>query len=321
MNRIIVLALGLIALTARGNAPSGASVEPQVAGDWWQVAGNPDLGPLSTEKQQVVDFAIWQAADGTWQIWSCIRHTKDPGRTRLFHRWEGQQLTDTHWKPMGVAMQADARYGETPGGLQAPYVFREGGRYIMFYGGWNSLGFQTSADGKTFRRHLTPEGKMSLFGDRGVEENTRDPMLLRVGEQWICYYTAHPERIGRVYARTSTNLIDWAPPRVVARYGPTTKLLEFGSECPFVVEPKPGEYYLFQTQRYGKFAHTSVHFSRDPLDFGGERSDESVITTLPIAAPEIFQHHGQWYIAALRADFEGIQIAPIEWRPRRNAVR
>ena len=41
-----------------------------------------------------MDFAVWQAKDGTWQLWSCIRQTKCGGKTRLFYRWEGKALTD-----------------------------------------------------------------------------------------------------------------------------------------------------------------------------------------------------------------------------------
>ena len=60
---------------------------PTIDGDWWQVAGDPDLGEYTTPKQQPVDFGVWQAADGTWQLWSCIRHTNCGGNTRLFYRW------------------------------------------------------------------------------------------------------------------------------------------------------------------------------------------------------------------------------------------
>ena len=62
---------------------------PVIEGNWWQIAGNPDLGKFTSPEQQPVDFGIWEAADGTWQIWSCIRKTNEVGHTRLFHRWEG----------------------------------------------------------------------------------------------------------------------------------------------------------------------------------------------------------------------------------------
>src|SRR6185369_17338296 len=116
-----------------------AALTPRLVGDWWTVAGDPDLGVLTNPKQQPVDFGIWQAADGTWQLWSCIRGTKEPGNTRLFHRWEGAKLTDKNWKPMGIAMQADPALGETRGGLQAPYVLRHANKYYMFYGDWANI--------------------------------------------------------------------------------------------------------------------------------------------------------------------------------------
>src|SRR5262249_47177461 len=98
---LLVLVLGLSyagVLTARA---ADAPRKPRIVGDWWQIAGDPDLGELTSPKQQPVDFAVWQAADGTWQLWSCIRSTKERGHTRLFYHWEGKPLTDSNWKPMG----------------------------------------------------------------------------------------------------------------------------------------------------------------------------------------------------------------------------
>lgn len=44
----------------------------------------------------------------------------------VFYRWERTHPTDTQWKPMGLAMDADPELGETPGGLQAPHVVKLG---------------------------------------------------------------------------------------------------------------------------------------------------------------------------------------------------
>jgi hypothetical protein len=278
------------------------------------VAGDPDLGPLTTPKQQPVDFGIWQAADGTWQIWSCIRATKEPGKTRLLHRWEGARLTERNWTPKGIAMQADPSWGETEGGLQAPYVVRHNGKYWMFYGDWVNICLATSIDGKTFTRHRGVNGRPQLvFSDGyGFDANTRDAMVLRVRDRWHCYYTAHPERKGADYVRTSTDLLTWSPERMVAAGGRTGNG-PFTAECPFVVEPWAGEFYLFRTETYGKFAKTNVYHSRDPFDFGIDNDAEHYVTTLPVAAPEIFPHEGQWYLAALLPSLKGIQITRLEW--------
>jgi hypothetical protein len=284
--------------------------QPRIVGEWWQVAGSPDLGDLTSPGQQPVDFAVWQAADGTWQLWSCIRGTKERGNTRLFYRWEGAKLTDGDWKPVGIAMHADPKTGELAGGLQAPFVFRAGGRFEMFYGGWNDICSASSADGKAFERRLDTAGKTTLFG--ASTGNTRDPMVLRVGDLWHCYYTAHPHNKGAVYCRTSPDLRQWGEERIVAKGGQAGDGPS-SAECPFVVELEPGRFYLLRTQHYGQEAQTSVYFSRDPLDFGVDHDEGHYLCTLPVAAPEIVKYEGRYYIAALLPSLKGIQIARLEW--------
>ena len=72
--------------------------------------------------------------------------------------------------------------------------------------------------------------------------------------------------------------------------------------------------YLFRTQAYWKDARTSVYHSRD---FGIDNDAEHYVTTLPVAAPEIFRHEGQWYLAALLPSLKGIQLTRLEWAPVR----
>jgi hypothetical protein len=110
MRKFIFLILGILLSfwSNLGNTFAAAQViVPKVDGEFWQIAGDPDLGQYTSPKQQPVDFGIWQAADGTWQLWSCIRSTKVPGKTRLFYRWQTNKITDSNWTPMGIAMMAD----------------------------------------------------------------------------------------------------------------------------------------------------------------------------------------------------------------------
>lgn len=285
-------------------------LKPHIQADWWQIAGDPDLGELTSSKQQPVDFAVWQATDGKWQLWSCVRGTKEPGNTRLLYAWEGEKLTDPNWKPKGITLRADPKMGEHPGGLQAPFVFRDGRRFVMFYGSWDHICSAISADGKYFQRHLNSEDKTPLFGE--TSGNTRDPMLIRIGNLWHCYYTAHPENKGTDYCRTSSNLLDWSPAHVVAKGGQAGEG-PWSAECPFVVELEPGKFYLFRTQRYGANAQTSVYFSHDPLDFGLNNDKDHFVCTLPVAAPEIIHQDKQWFIAALLPSLKGIQVARLTW--------
>jgi hypothetical protein len=221
---------------------------PQIDGEFWQVAGDPDIGRFTTPKQQPVDFGIWQAADGTWQLWSCIRATAYPGKTRLFHRWQGARLNDKDWQPMGIAMEADPNFGEVEGGLQAPFVIKNGAEYLMFYGDYEHICLARSTDGKTFARVLGPDGKSGIFSE-GPGDNTRDPMVLRIGDLFYAYYTAYPNRIGADYVRTSKDLRNWSPSKKVA-FGGAAGTNAYSAECPFVYHHGPsGFYYLFRTQK------------------------------------------------------------------------
>jgi hypothetical protein len=291
------------------NRPAGR-IAPYIDGNWWTIARNPDLGALGSEEQEPVDFAIWQARDATWQVLSCIRRTKEPGNTRLLFRWEGRQLTDTNFAPIGVVMRADTMLGETEGGLQAPYVLRHDGRFVMLYGDWEYICLATSDDGKAFTRRINPNGRTGMFMN-APGANTRDPMCLRIGGLWHCYYCAHPNRKGAVYCRTSPDLQTWSPEHKVAAGGAAGSEA-YSAECPFVVQIEQS-LYLFRTQKYGAGAITRVYLSRDPLYFGVNDDEGYLVTDLPIAAPEVFRHGGEWFIAALRPDLKGIQLARLAW--------
>lgn len=284
---------------------------PTIEGPWISIAGNPDLGEFTSKDQQPVDFAVWQAADGTWQAWSCIRKTKCGGHTRLFHRWEGKNLTDPDWKPMGIAMQADPALGEDAGGLQAPHVVREGGRFHMFYGDWNNICHAVSDDGKTFERVIQPGGKTALFSE-GRGTNTRDITMLKVDDLWHGYYTAYPNDQGAVFLRTTSDFKTWSDSSVVS-FGGLTGTGRYASECPHVIH-RQERFYLFRTQRYGPENITTVYHSQTPTMFGINQDDRYLATRLPVAAPEIVNHDGKDYIVALKPNLDGLRIARLGWR-------
>lgn len=283
---------------------------PEIDGDWWSIAGNPDLGDYTRAKQEPVDFGIWQAADGRWQLWSCIRHTGCGGHSRLFYRWEGESLTDADWKPMGIAMEARPDLGEQPGGLQAPHVIKHQGVYHMAYGDWVNICFATSTDGKTFERVIQATGKTGVFSE-GPNSNTRDAMLISIDGLWHCYYTAIANKRGYAYCRTSPDLKTWSPSFVVS-YGGKIGPSPWQNECPHVIEREPGQFYFFRNQYYGSGAKNYVYHSTNPLNFGIDE-DSKLIQEWNLAAPEIIHHDNQWYIAALEDDLNGIKLARLKW--------
>ena len=144
-------------------------VQPQhwtlnITSAWTTIATNPNLGNLTGDKQQPVDFAVWRAADGRWQLWSCIRGTKVGGETRLLYRWqspEGGGLTSPHWDAVGIAMEGNPTVGENVGGLQAPHVVHDpaDGKWHMLFGAFVVLAtcvWDRTALHRTTPHHTTP---------------------------------------------------------------------------------------------------------------------------------------------------------------------
>lgn len=286
---------------------------PAVAFDAsWPIASNPDIGTFASESQQVVDFAVWQARDRTFQLWSCIRNTKAPGAGRLFHRWEGSSLRNRDWRPRGIAQTTNRDAGEWEGSLQAPYVVKERDTYFMFYGSGGRIFLQTSRDGKTFTRWQGPDGRSWVFGEeQGDGPRERDPMILRANNEWYAYYSGNPDGRGVIYVRTSSDLLHWNAPGVVSSGG-AAGTNAFSAECPQVVR-RNGAYYLFRTTRYGQNAQTMVYRSTDPMMFGINNDEAFLVATLPLAAPEIIREREQDYIAFLEPSLRGIRIAPLRW--------
>ena len=317
MESLVVFVVLVLLLLTSCAADADETVVPFIDGDWWRIASNPDMDELTRPTQQPVDFAVWRAADGTWQLLSCIR-SGDADNTRVFYQWEGKSLTDTDWRPVGVTMRQAAELGETHGGLQAPHVIKQDGVYHMAYGDMANICFATSTDGKTFERHVLPDGGTGIFTE-GPGANTRDPMLLFTKGEWYCYYTACLKasgaesrcRQGYVFCRRSPDLRTWDDSCVVA-YGGSAGKGACSAECPHVVEPQPGAYYLFRTQAYGPNNQTSVYRSSNPLNFGID-DDRYLLRTLPVAAPEIIHYEGQYYIASLLPTLDGIRMAKLAW--------
>jgi hypothetical protein len=348
--RIFFIVIGL-ALFAQltGRAALGVGALPTV-GTWTHIANPPAVDSFAYYKngEQPVDFSIWQATDGTWQLWSCVRSTTYPGNTRLFYGWEGSNLT-SGWTATGVKLTSDTTLGEVQGGLQAPHVTKDGSTYTMLYGAWDFIAKATSTDGKNFTRYTktsatTSSGQTTELFRSGVSGYgvPRDAMLMKVGGVNYVYYTAHdtfpasdplaatyPELgVGKDFVRTSTDLINFSAPELVAFGGTKSGYNTLSAECPTVrFDPNSGFYYLFRTQNYtgnGGYGTTHVYRSTDPTYFGDQENEllgaEGVDTnyyvgTLAVAAPEIFDFNGKIYIAALDQNYSGFRVAELTFVP------
>lgn len=282
---------------------------PKIVGEWWTIATNPDLGEFSTARQQPMDFSIWQAADGSWQLGACVRGTSCGGEGRLLWRWQSDSLDDEHWQSAGLLLLADTDVGETLGGLQAPYVVSHGGRYHMHYGDWVNICYATSSDGKHFSRVLQPNGQSALFNE-GRLNKTRDPMLFVHEGIFYVYYTGVVDDVGAIYCRTSTDLTKWGPSCIVSRggvggSGPSD------AECAFVTQAENSDlFYLFRWHSNGS---TAAFCSDNMLDFGVDNDDKK-IASLPVEVARIIQSEEGMYISSLKDDYTGIRLARFEWQ-------
>ncbi len=280
-----------VAVTPRRNTDVPV---PRIEGRWWRVAPHsPDLETYDNgDKDNACDFTLYQAADGTWQIVSCIRSTRHPGRTRLLYRWQGSKITDTDWTPQGIfaTSKTEAPYNEVEGRMQAPHCFVRDGRYLMFY---NSRGahLMTGRDGKRFTR--TP----NKAGDHQHFTMGRDVYLMDNTDRdgnWYAYYTNNHPGMAVRWAKDV-----WGPwskrERQVHHHG--------FFESPFV-QRYAGLYYLF--------VPCKVFVSDDPLDFDKplltEVCDEDGVTKSAIEI--VRDKKGQWYIAGYG---KGLYIAKLRW--------
>jgi hypothetical protein len=214
---------------------------------------------------------------------------------------------------MGIAMEADPNFGETEGGLQAPYVLRKGDIYYMYYGDWVNICLAKSWDGKTFARHLNADGRSGLFSEK-PGTSSRDPMVLAFRNRFYIYYTAVPDDEGAIYCRISDDLVTWGDSAVVSSggvggNGPAS------AECAFV-------YYMPHEHAFNLFrAHpvsgsdeyrTSIYRSQNPLDFGVD-SDEYLIGSLPFEVVRIIKDGPDFFMTSLNPGYDGIRLAKMNW--------
>lgn len=101
--------------------------------------------------------------------------------------------------------------------LWTPHVIEHNSLYYMFYCAGDvdnskyKIHLATSQDLVHWQRH--PANPLVVNG-----YDARDPFILRLGDEWVMYYTATSDPKGGshiVAARTSRDLIHWGPRKVV----------------------------------------------------------------------------------------------------------
>ena len=303
-------------------APSAQSADnvprtPSIDGPWRQVAYSPTLPEIDSEPGQVVDHCFFKAKSGKWQLWTQIRGT---AIGRLFYRWQGgTDFEKPDWEPKGICWRANREHGESFGTgkqefIHAPFVLDEDGKYVIYYGGGPSsdpdhcqMNVATSSDGIQFTRNGNPNGQSQIFTGPGW---ARDPMVLRVGGQYLQYYCGDERGEGVIALRTSSAPIGrpWREYRVVSRGG----VLGTGrssQQCPFVVH-LDGYFYLFKMAGSNEY-RTAVYRSEDPHDFGA--GDDQLVAVLKTSASEVIRAGNRYYISSLIPGYKGVRVARLGW--------
>lgn len=346
---MVVSSIAYCAVPANAAEPKLPDEVPVVDGEWWQIAtedydagkysNKPAPGePVRDEHQELCDFAIYRAADGTWQLVSALRQTSFPGEAHLLFRWESKNLTDEKWQEKGIlwttAMTPEARY--TEGVIYAPYCFRVDGTYYMFHNTSGRALVLTSTDGKRFEQAKNDEGNYTFFS---TGEAGRDLMVLDNRERdglWHVFYTSidrsRPELKGRqfsdVFVRTAKQLRGpWSEPKAVGLGTPNRPENIVHSKYDFV--NTESQFVIYHKGFYYKFEQAFVVASADPHDFEGKPIVSNLFPDFkypeqwcPMLAPEIIEDEGQLYVAMFKnhgkrpLEKGGVFVARLKWVPR-----
>jgi hypothetical protein len=289
---------------------------PKLADTWVQIAPSPKLPELPSDPGQVVDHCVFRAASGKWQLWMQIRGT---AVGRVFYRLEGgETLEQPDWTHHGICWRADRNAGESwntgdQEWIHAPYVMREGKQFILYYGGGPSkqggaqICVATSTDGITFQRLKNEKGLTEVCSGPGFG---RDPMVLRIGDEYVMYYAADRNNGGVIVARTSPRPFGapWSDYRIVSEKG-VCGTDRTSQQCPYVVH-RDGIYYLFKMGPSNRY-ETAVYYSGDPFDFGKE--DDQLLCVLKSSASEVIEADGRFYLSSLIPGYKGVRIRRLEW--------
>ncbi len=199
----------------------------------------------------------------------------------------------------------------------APHIIKHQGKYWNFYTGVNdsvsqAICLATSDDLYNWDRYeANPIITSQPWGawDESVWSDCRDPMVLKDGNMFYCYFTAarfDKEAEKHEYCMgiaSSSDLINWKD----EGYRTLEHTLSTPPESPFVVK-RNGEYYLF----YTNYKHGIVYVrSDDPLIGWKENTDDPQSIIKGVSASEIFEKDNKWYITYISHMKNGLHFLEI----------
>lgn len=268
---------------------------------------DPSAGQTRGYAWYVNDHSFVQAEDGCWHLFGITQQNPFRPFEEVFLTHVVAPALMGPWTKQPDVMHRDEAAGETV--IWAPHVIRHDGRYWMFYcGGGEARSFRISLAHSENLFTWTRDAAANPLLQDGYE--ARDPMVLRLADRWVMYYTATSEPEGGrhvVAAVQSADLRTWSGKRVVFTSsksgtggGPT--------ESPFVVA-RDGKFYLFVcTNR--RYIETAVYESDDPFVW----NEAHRIATIPAHAAEVIDtRSGDQFISACGWGMGGVYLAPLIW--------
>lgn len=253
------------------------------------------------------DHCFIQDASGTWHLFGITgMEPAIPGHERFLLHATAKNLLGP-WTEHATVMQVDSAAGETV--VWAPYVLKHDGRYWMFYCGGGPrdekyrIDLATSPDLWTWTRSSANPLVVDGY-------DARDPMVLRVGAQWVLYYCATERPEGGhhvVKSVTSTDLIHWSDRRVVFR-SPVTGTYGGPTESPYVVV-RNSKYYLFVCTN-SPYNNTDVYVSDSPFHW----SPKDVVLRYGAHASEVVDAgDGRWFTSSAGWGQGGLYLSSLTW--------
>ena len=267
------------------------------------------FNPSDGEKESwyINDHCFIQDDSGVWHLFGITgMDPAVPAKERFLLHATAPHLLGP-WTKHAPVMHVDPAAGETV--VWAPYVLRHDGLYWMFYcGGGESdtryrINLATSPDLWSWTR--SPANPLLIDG-----YDARDPMVLRVGAQWVLYYCATEHPAGGhhvVKAATSSDLTHWTGRRIVFR---SPKVGTFGgpTESPFVVA-RNNRYYLFVCTN-DPYNNTDVYVSDSPFHWAPE---DVVLRCGAHAAEVVDAGNGNWFISSAGWGQGGLYLSNLTW--------
>ncbi|MEN8202320.1 MAG: family 43 glycosylhydrolase [Bacteroidota bacterium] len=264
---------------------------------------DPFAGKFAEPGGNVVDHAIIKV-DGQWHLFYirgvAATNWPDFPEANFGHAVTGDLL---NWEIHEPFLQTDKSEFDSYQ-VWAPHVIEHNDMYWMFYTGVNdsvsqAICLATSDDLHHWERYEKNPVLNSLpwgFWDETHWSDCRDPMVLKEGDTFYCYYTATrtvPETGGHescMGMASSKDLIHWND----EGFQRLEHSLTTPPESPFVIKMN-GIFYLFYTNYKQGIVYVK---GSDPLHWQEDPDDPQTILQ-GVSATEIFRENGKWYITMI----------------------